>query len=396
MKNKLLGSILIIAGSCIGGGMLAMPIIAAGVGFIGIASLLILIWIAMCGSALLMVRVYEFNNQEDGFNSLTQKYLGSFGNRIAGFSLLFLIYGLTAAYMSGGGSIVSNFLETIFGLSINPQLSVLLFSVIFGGIVSISTQWIDGATRALFIIKLVFLALLILAFIPFIKGENLLNMPLEKGLIITSIPIIFTSFGFHGSIPSIVLYLGGNQKKIRLAFIWGSLLPLIIYLLWQFAVLGSLEQNTFMVFLKDDAGLDGLINSIREMAHNPKINLFFSIFAATALGTSFLGVSVGLLDYYRDLLKEGKLLSLRLKASLLTFVPPLLFALFYPKGFLLALSYAALAGVILALVIPALLYYKAMRIHKLKIGILQYSLLLLIGILSLSVFVAHFYELIIS
>lgn len=396
MKNKLLGSILIIAGSCIGGGMLAMPIIAAGVGFIGIASLLILIWIAMCGSALLMVRVYEFNNQEDGFNSLTQKYLGSFGNRIAGFSLLFLIYGLTAAYMSGGGSIVSNFLETIFGLSINPQLSVLLFSVIFGGIVSISTQWIDGATRALFIIKLVFLALLILAFIPFIKGENLLNMPLEKGLIITSIPIIFTSFGFHGSIPSIVLYLGGNQKKIRLAFIWGSLLPLIIYLLWQFTVLGSLEQNTFMVFLKDDAGLDGLINSIREMAHNPKINLFFSIFAATALGTSFLGVSVGLLDYYRDLLKEGKLLSLRLKASLLTFVPPLLFALFYPKGFLLALSYAALAGVILALVIPALLYYKAMRIHKLKIGILQYSLLLLIGILSLSVFVAHFYELIIS
>ena len=373
-----------------------MPIIAAGVGFLGISALLVLIWIAMCGSALLMVHVYKFNNQEDGFNTLTQKYLGTFGNRIAGFSLLFLIYGLTAAYMSGGGSIVSNFLETIFGLSINPQWSVLLFSVIFGGIVTISTQWIDGATRVLFIVKLIFLALLILAFIPFIKGENLLNMPIEKGLIITSIPIIFTSFGFHGSIPSIVLYLGGNQKKIRKAFIWGSLLPLIIYLLWQFAVLGSLEQNTFMTFLKENAGLDGLISSIREMANNPKVNLFFSVFAATALGTSFLGVSVGLLDYYRDLLKEGKLLSLRLKASLLTFIPPLLFALFYPKGFLLALSYAALAGVILALVIPALLYYKAMKIHQLKIGILQYSLLLLIGILSLSVFVAHFYELIIS
>lgn len=394
MKNKLLGSILIIAGSCIGGGMLAMPIISAGVGFIGITSLLILIWIVMCGSALLMIRVYTFNNPEDGFNTLTQKYLGTFGNRIAGFSLLFLIYGLTAAYMSGGGSIVSNFLETIFGLSINPQWSVMLFSIIFGGIVSISTQWIDGATRALFIIKLVFLALLILTFSPFIKGENLLNMPLEKGLIITSIPIIFTSFGFHGSIPSIVLYLGGNQKKIRLAFVWGSLLPLIIYLLWQFAVLGSLEQNTFMVFLKDNAGLDGLINSIREMAHNPKINLFFSVFAATALGTSFLGVSVGLLDYYRDLVKEGKLLSIRLKASLLTFVPPLLFALFYPKGFLLALSYAALAGVILALVIPALLYYKAMKKHNQKIGLIQYIMLLLIGILSLTVFVAHFYELI--
>lgn len=374
--------------------MLAMPIRAAGIGFTGIALLLISIWVVMCGSALLLVRVYAYNKPEDGFNTLTQKYLGPIGNRIAGFSLLFLIYGLTAAYMSGGGSIVSDFLATIFGFSLNPRWSVLLFSILFGGIVSISTQWIDGATRILFIVKFVFLALLILAFIPFIKGENLLNMPLEKGLIITSIPILFTSFGFHGSIPSIVFYLGGNQKKIRFAFIWGSFLPLVMYVLWQFAVLGSLEQNTFMIFLKENAGLDGLINSIREMAHNPKINLFFSVFAATALGTSFLGVSVGLLDYYKDLLKESKPFSQRLKTSLLTFIPPLLFALFYPKGFLLALSYAALAGVILALIIPALLYYKAMNTHNQKIGVWQYIMLLLIGLLSLTVFVAHFYELI--
>lgn len=392
MKNKVLGSILIIAGSCIGGGMLAMPIIAAGVGFTGIVSLLILIWITMCGSALLMVRVYNFNKPTDGFNTLTQKYLGTLGNRIAGFSLLFLIYGLTAAYMSGGGSILANFFKTIFKVSLDAHWAVLLFSVVFGGIVSISTRWIDVTTRVLFIIKLVFLTLLIFAFIPFIESDNLLNLPLEKGLVITSIPIIFTSFGFHGSIPSIVRYLGGDQRKIRLAFIWGSLLPLIIYLLWQFAVLGSLEQHTFLIFLENNSGLDGLIDSIREMTHNPKINLFFNIFAATALGTSFLGVSVGLLDYYKDLLKQGSAIRIQIKSSLLTFVPPLLFTLFYPKGFLVALSYAALAGVVLALVIPAFLYYKAMRIHHQKIGVLQYLLVGLILLVSASVFAAHFLE----
>lgn len=392
MKNKVLGSILIIAGSCIGGGMLAMPIIAAGVGFIAIVSLLILIWITMCGSALLMVRIYKFNKPTDGFNTLTQKYLGTFGNRIAGFSLLFLIYGLTAAYMSGGGSILANFFKTIFKVSLDAHWAVLLFSVVFGGIVSISTRWIDVTTRVLFIIKLVFLTLLIFAFIPFIESDNLLNLPLEKGLVITSIPIIFTSFGFHGSIPSIVRYLGGDQRKIRLAFIWGSLLPLIIYLLWQFAVLGSLEQHTFLVFLQNNSGLDGLIDSIREMTHNPKINLFFNIFAATALGTSFLGVSVGLLDYYKDLLKQDSAIRIQIKSSLLTFVPPLLFALFYPKGFLVALSYAALAGVVLALIIPAFLYYKAMRLHHQKIGAIQYLLIILILLVSMGVFLAHFLE----
>lgn len=369
-----------------------MPIIAAGVGFTGIVSLLILIWITMCGSALLMVRVYKFNKPTDGFNTLTQKCLGTLGNRIAGFSLLFLIYGLTAAYMSGGGSILANFIKTVFNMSLDAHWAVLLFSVVFGGIVSISTRWIDVTTRVLFIIKLMFLTLLIFAFIPFIERDNLLNLPLEKGLIITSIPIIFTSFGFHGSIPSIMHYLGGDQRKARLAFIWGSLLPLIIYLLWQFVVLGSLEQHTFLIFLENNSGLDGLIDSIREMTHNPKINLFFNIFAATALGTSFLGVSVGLLDYYKDLLKQGSAIRIKIKSSLLTFVPPLLFTLFYPKGFLVALSYAALAGVVLALVIPAFLYYKAMRIHHQKIGVLQYLLVGLILLVSASVFVAHFLE----
>lgn len=392
MKNKVIGSILIIAGSCIGGGMLAMPIIAAGVGFIGIATLLILIWLAMCGSALLMVKVYAFNHSQDGFNTLTQKYLGSIGNRIAGISLMFLIYGLTAAYMSGGGSIVADFLKNTFEITLNSRWSVLLFSLVFGGIVSIGTRSIDQVTRLLFGIKLLFLILLIIAFAPYIQGKNLLNAPLEKGLIITSIPIIFTSFGFHGSIPSIVHYLGGEQKKIRQAFIWGSLLPLLVYILWQFIVLGSLEQGRFINLLQNDLGLDGLIVSIRELTQNPQIAIFFNIFAATALATSFLGVSVGLFDYYKDLFKKTTLLPLRVKASLFTFIPPLLFALFYPKGFLLALSYAALAGVVLALIIPACLYYKAMRMHNQKISVFKYALLVLILTLSATVFITHFFK----
>ncbi|MCP1996783.1 aromatic amino acid transport family protein [Flavobacterium sp. HSC-61S13] len=383
MKNKVLGSILLVAGSSIGGGMLAMPITSAGVGFIGISILLVVIWFTMCYTALLMVTVYRFNSPSDGFDTLTKKYLGVFGNNLAGISLLFLIYALTAAYISGGGSILTSQLQRWFVPEIDPRWGALLFTILFGGIVSISTRWVDLFSRALFVIKILFLILLLAILFPFVSEANLLQLPLEQGLIFTAIPVVFTSFGFHGSIPSIVKYLNGDEKKLKQAFIWGSFLPLIIYLLWQFVVLGSFDQLTFMGLLKSSSGLEGLIISIREMAQTPLIRDAFNVFAATALGTSFLGVSIGLFDYFMDWTRNKKQLHHRFIVSLLTFSPPLIFVLFYPQGFILALGYAAIAGVILALLIPTFLFIKAMQHHQIRIPIWQYFILGFIVVLAM-------------
>jgi len=390
MNSKLIGSISIIAGSSIGGGMLAMPITSAGVGFIGTSILLGVIWFAMCYTALLMVKVYDYNSPSDGFNTLTKKYAGSFINKLAGFSLLFLIYGLTAAYMSGGGTIVKATIDNLFETNFNTYGAILLFSLLFGGIVVIGTRWVDWLTRGLFIAKLICLVLLVALLFPFIKQINLLNSPLSVGLTLTAIPAVFTSFGFHGSIPSIVNYLDGNKKLLNRAFILGSLAPLVIYLVWQVAVLGSMDQTRFMQLLTDNSALKGLILSIREMADSPHIETLFSLFAATALGTSFLGVSIGLFDYYKDILKKkSNTLIITSASGLLTFVPPLLFALFYPEGFILALGYAAIAGVILALFIPQYLYLKAMAYHQKKISLLQRIIIGLIFILAIVIIIAQ-------
>jgi len=138
-----------------------------------------------------------------------------------------------------------------------------------------------------------------------------------------------------------------------------------------------------MQILNEHSELRGLILSVREMTHSAHIETLFSLFAATALGTSFLGVSIGLFDYYKDVLKpKTRGFVTTSLAGLLTFVPPLLFALFYPEGFILALGYAAIAGVILALFIPQYLYLKAMNYHKHPIPITQIILITLIFILA--------------
>ncbi|MDR2222442.1 MAG: aromatic amino acid transporter [Flavobacteriaceae bacterium] len=391
MKSKLLGSILIIAGSSIGGGMLAMPITSAGIGFIGSSILLFSIWFAMCYTALLMVKIYDYNDKEAGFDTLTRKYAGYALNRIAGASLMFLIYGLTAAYMTGGGTILQEILSKSFTVAIDTRICILLFSIVFSGIVIFSTQMVDWFTRVLFIAKLIFFVLLIALLIPLVDGQNLLSMPLSKGLILTAIPAVFTSFGFHGSIPSIVNYLDGKKKLLKQAFVLGSLLPLVIYLIWQVMVLGSLDQTLFMSILQENLGLKGLIMSIREISTDSHVENLFSLFAAAALGTSYLGVSIGLFDYYQDLFRNKNKKNIKFWSGISTFIPPLLFALFYPQGFTIALGYAAIAGVILALIIPTVLYIKAMKVHEQTISIVEKLIIAFIFLLAMVIVIAQFY-----
>lgn len=104
VKNRTLGSVFIVAGTTIGAGMLAMPLAAAGVGFSVTLVLLIGLWALMCYTALLLLEVYQHVPADTGLGSLAKRYLGRYGQWVTGFSMMFLMYALTAAYISGAGS----------------------------------------------------------------------------------------------------------------------------------------------------------------------------------------------------------------------------------------------------------------------------------------------------
>src|SRR5699024_9658713 len=94
----------------------------------------------------------------------------------------------------------------------------------------------------------------------------------------------------------------------------------------------------------------------------------FNVFAAAALVTSFLGVSLGLFDYIADLTVKYKQVNKTFVISLLTFVPPVTFALFYPEGFVLALGYAAIPLVFLVLFLPVFLIKRLYRLKNVEVS----------------------------
>jgi tyrosine-specific transport protein len=90
----------------------------------------------------------------------------------------------------------------------------------------------------------------------------------------------------------------------------------------------------------------------------PVLGLIANAFAFFAIITSFLGVSLGLVDFLRDGLKLQKKVHGRLIASFFAFVPPLFFVYAFPRGFMLALEYAGAFVAILLIFFPALMVWK--------------------------------------
>ena len=370
--NKTLGTTLLVSGTMIGAGMLAMPLTAAGIGFTFTVVLLISLWILLTYSALLFVEVYQTTESDSGIGTLSALYFGNAGRVVSTTVMFVFLYALLAAYISGGGEILMKATQSTGLLgqegviaNTSPEMTLKIFigifTVFFGSFVIISTKVVDGFNRLLFFVMLVALVVVMFVMFPKASVQNLMAMPLDNALIISAAPIFFTSYGFHGSIPSLVKYMEGDVRGLRIAIVAGSAITLVGYILWQLSTHGVLSQSEFTQILKEKPTLYGLIEACHRITGSEIIASAVQLFSALALVTSFLGVALGLFDCTEDMLRKGLHINAgRLLLGAITFLPPVLFAYFYPD-FIAALSYAGQMFAFFAVVLPVGLVWKARR-----------------------------------
>ncbi|WP_423839568.1 aromatic amino acid transporter [Vibrio mytili] len=356
-RSKVFGSTLIIAGTTIGAGMLALPLASAGIGFSTSLAIMFSLWALMAFTALLMLELHQYADSSATLHTLAKQILGQKGKWVASFAMLFLFYSLCAAYIAGGGAQFGDRLLEWFAFDISGPTATIIFTLLVTLVVTIGTGTVDKVNRVLFAMKLAAMVAVLFFLAPNVTESYLLSMPIEQGLIVASIPVIFTSFGFHGSIPAIVNYLDGDTSSLRKAVIVGSTIPLVIYIFWQIVTLGVVSQNTLI----ENGGLSALIGQLSQTVHQSNLGSIVGVFADLALLTSFLGVSLGLFEFLGDTIKGKNEKPNRVLAALITFTPPLGFALFYPQGFIMALGYAAIALAILAIFLPLVMVVKVRR-----------------------------------
>ena len=367
-KNKTFGSTLLVAGTSMGAGMLALPLKMGASGFIWTSLLFVLSCLFMLVSIFLVLEANLMATKEDAnIISMVKERLGSIGESFAWVFFLLLLYSVASAYLSGGGSLIADVLSSLFHTEISANTGVFIFLVVFGFSVVFGTRAVDLVNRLCMIGLIVSFFSLLIFVVPHVEIQNLSGG--KPRYLMAGIPIAILSFTSHLIVPSLRVYLKGNLPKLKCAFLWGSFIPLAFYLCWQFIIVGTLP-------LEGKYGLEALGGSDYPLAKLSQalnvilgirwIAAIFSFFSFLALVTSFFGVALSLYDFLADGCHIKKDFFGNLILLFLMFIPPLLFALFFKSGFLIALGYGGVFVAVLYGILPALMVWQGRYIENKK------------------------------
>lgn len=352
MNLKTLGSIAIVAGTAIGAGMLALPLATAALGIVPAIALLIVVWGVSAYTSLLMLEVNLKAGVGDNVHAITGKTLGKKGQFIQGASFLSLLFALTAAYLTGGSSLLVLKAKTLFDFALDNQVAVVAFTLSLGAVAALGVAWVDKLSRVLFSLMVVLLVLVVIFLFPEVSVSKMATGVLSESLTdnwMAAIPVVFTSFGFHVCIATLVRYLDGDAVSLRKVLLIGSTIPLVCYILWLLVTLGTVGGTNVHSF---GGSLPALVSALQDIAAQPWVSKCISLFADLALVTSFLGVTMSLFDFIAELTRAKNTLMGKLQTWFITFIPPLLCALYVPEGFVAVLGFAAIPLVVMIIFLP--------------------------------------------
>lgn len=362
LNSKLIGGILLIVGTSIGGGMLALPVSTAEVGFTNSIFFLFFCWLVMTAGALLILEVNLRLPPGSNMISMAKSTLGLPGQIIAWITYLFLLYTLLSAYISGGSDVFNSLLHKV-NIDLPNSVTSILFTILFSLVVYKGIRSVDYVNRGLMFGKLGVYLLLVVIISPHASTMGLTNGSARA--FTGTLMILITSFGYATIIPSLRDYFGEDTRALRRVILLGSLIPLVCYIIWDAVIMGVVArdgEHGLLSLMTSEHATSGLTEALSLSVQSQWISGFFGFFTSICMLTAFLGVSLGLFDFLADGLKLQKS-GIQGKYTLaLTFLPPLAVVLFNPGIYLHALNYAGVCCVVLLLLLPAVMAWKGRKV----------------------------------
>ncbi len=334
---RVMNALFLVAGTCIGGGMLALPVTTAPCGFFPSICIMSVACIAMTVSALYLTEVGFWMRKDDAhIISMSKQFLGKSGKNISWILYLFICYASLIAYTAGCGHMLSSWLDTFCHISLPQSIACLAFICLFGPLL-FASHHVLGKLNSLFFIAMCIAFVSLISFVaPHIQMEYLSRSDWRH--VWTTTPLLLTAFSFQTMVPSLHPYLQHDPRALRIAIIGGTALAFFVYLIWLLMVQGAVPFEG--VHGLQSALLAGkpATYSLGASIASSKIDIFAHMFSFFALITSFLGIALGLYDFLSDGLRIPKKGIGNLKLGMLIIAPTFFFAATYERIFLLALD----------------------------------------------------------
>lgn len=332
--GHVLGGALLIAGTTIGVGMLALPVVTGAGGFLPAITIYILCWLFMLCTGLLLLEACTWMPKDSNLITMATRLLGPIGKNVCWVVYLFLFLTVMIAHLVGGGAILSE----ISGNTMPASVALVFYTLLFSPIVYFGTKWVDRTNITLLLGVAVSYFLFIGFSYSHVNLDLLKHTNWPKAWL--ALPVLFSAFTFQVIIPTLMTYMDRNVKKVRLSIILGSSIPLVVYLVWELLILGIVPPE----------GPQGLIEAaklgktaVMPLKHFVGSPLLFSVgkaFAFFTMTTSYIALALAYFDFLADGLRIKKVGFNKVLLCIAVFVPPAIVGLTYPHIFISALSYA--------------------------------------------------------
>ena len=290
--KKMLHSSLLVAGTSIGAGLLALPMTSVNIGIGLLTAMILLMLFVGYYTSMMVVRLNEIYQTPASVVDIAKKH----GDKLTFGMLSASFYGLSfavlTAYFSGLSDTVSknwslNYSGVVIACGIGLLLCLCLKETIFANLNSVFVLLLVGIIAA---------AVLTIG-LSNVPSELLFATPQWRE-VPTFLPVIFCSFVMQMVCPHIYAYLEHDMRKVRFAIFIGLFLIVCVYLSWTVCVLTKIFESSpefFQQMQAHQVSVGELTKFLCKASGSDLIETLLKFLTVFGITTSAIGVAIGMM-----------------------------------------------------------------------------------------------------
>jgi tyrosine-specific transport protein len=349
-QRRLLIACTTLVGTVVGAGILGIPYVVAKAGlFYGLLIILVLgilfVFLNLFGGEVVLR-----TKKQCQLTGYAEKYLGNTGKLVMTFTMFFTIYGALTAYMIGEGETI----RAMLGFGHPFVYTILFFIVVF----FIVTKGVKATGRAeLILISLLVLVIIFIGIFSYNKIDVSHFTTFNPAFLFLPYGVVLFAYMALPSIPELQEELGKKKNLMKKAIISGSIIPIVLYLVFAVVVVGIVGLDNFEVLQPNER----IATIALSLYSNPVLGIAANILAILAMFTSFLTLAIALVEIYHYDYGVNRKLALGL-----TFIIPLGIAFLQLSSFITLLAVTgAVAGGLEGLMM-VLMFWRAKKLGDRK------------------------------
>lgn len=326
-SGNVFSAVALLIGTAIGAGIFGLPYVISQSGYLVGIIYIIGLGIVSTVVNLAFGEVVLSTEGTHQFPKYVEKYLGARWKIIAIIITFLGFYGALIAYAIEIGNLLHAVLSPHWGG--DSMVYTMTFYTVMCLALFIGLRAIANVEKVMVIAIIALVILLASIGIPHIEVEHLTTF--SPAAMFLPYGVVLFAFGAASAIPDMKNVLQDNKQKLRKAIIIGSLLPVIIYIVFV----------TIVVGITGPATTGSAVTGLGERLGSATL-VFGAVFGIMAMTTSFLSLGLVLKEIFIYDLKRSALTS-----WLLVSIPPAIIVMLGLVSFIqiLGISGALLGGV---------------------------------------------------